>query len=137
MWEFWGLCPHTLYILEVNLNDINISSDVSLFTIVPIRDTLSLLHSEINDNTIRLFHHVLTSSFFSFSGLVSSMNKWMELPWPHLCHLHLPTLSWRTRTWHSAGQPTSLHSGSITWTTHLQSGLMDQKYNNFSEFSCN
>jgi hypothetical protein len=59
---------HILDILWVNIKGIFITFDVILlFTKVPIRDALNLLSQKF-DTDVRLFDHVLTSSFFCFNG---------------------------------------------------------------------
>jgi hypothetical protein len=41
---------------------------VSLFTRVPIKEIMSLLSRHFEEDILRLFHHVLMASYFSFSG---------------------------------------------------------------------
>jgi hypothetical protein len=41
---------------------------VSLFTRVPIRETMSLLSRHFEEDILTLFRHVLTSSYFCFAG---------------------------------------------------------------------
>jgi hypothetical protein len=41
---------------------------VSLFTNVPITDTLELLSHHFEDDVLPLFKHVLTSTYFCFKG---------------------------------------------------------------------
>jgi retron-type reverse transcriptase len=41
---------------------------VSLFTKVPINDTMDLLRRHFDEDILRLFRHVLTTSYFSFNG---------------------------------------------------------------------
>jgi hypothetical protein len=41
---------------------------VSLFTRVPIMETMSLLVRHFEENILRLFLHILTASSFSFAG---------------------------------------------------------------------
>jgi len=52
---------------QVQLNDILVSFDISLFTRVPI-GVLNLQSWQFDEGDIRLFHHILTSSYFSFDG---------------------------------------------------------------------
>jgi hypothetical protein len=60
---------HTLGSLHVGLQDIMVSFDVvSLFTRVPIRETMSLLSRHFGEDILTLFRHVLTSSYFCFAG---------------------------------------------------------------------
>jgi hypothetical protein len=59
----------TLNSLRVNPHDIMVSFDVvSLFTKVPVNDTMYLLRQHFDEDILRLFHDVLTTSFFSFNG---------------------------------------------------------------------
>jgi hypothetical protein len=44
-----------------------ISFDVSLFTLVPIRETMSLLSRHFEE-ILRFFRHALMASYFSFAG---------------------------------------------------------------------
>ncbi|XP_071445600.1 uncharacterized protein [Hetaerina americana] len=41
---------------------------ISLFTKVPIKDTLLLLQARFNEKTVDLFRHVLTSTYFLYNG---------------------------------------------------------------------
>jgi hypothetical protein len=41
---------------------------VSLFTKVPIRETMDLLGRHFDEDVLRLLSHVLTTSYFSFNG---------------------------------------------------------------------
>ncbi|PNF15534.1 hypothetical protein B7P43_G16534 [Cryptotermes secundus] len=60
---------HTLDSLHVDPHDIMVSFDVvSLFTRVPIKDTMGLLGRHFEENILRLFRHVLTTSYFTFNG---------------------------------------------------------------------
>jgi hypothetical protein len=43
---------------------------VSLFTRLPIRETLSLLGRHFEEDILRLFRHILTASYLSFAGQV-------------------------------------------------------------------
>jgi hypothetical protein len=58
----------TIHTLRAGPRDILVSFDVvSLFTMVPIEEALRLLSRHF-DAILRLFRHVLTSSFFIFNG---------------------------------------------------------------------
>jgi hypothetical protein len=58
----------TIRTLRAAPQDILVSFDVvSLFTMVPIQEALRLLSRHFDDAILRLFRHVLTSSFFSFN----------------------------------------------------------------------
>jgi retron-type reverse transcriptase len=60
---------HTLGSLQVDPRDIMASFDVvSLFTRVPIKNTMDLLRRHFEEHILRLFRHVLTTSYFSFNG---------------------------------------------------------------------
>jgi hypothetical protein len=60
---------HTLGSLHVGPQDIMITFDVvSLFTRVPLKETMSLLSRHFEEDILTLFRHVLTSSHFSFTG---------------------------------------------------------------------
>jgi hypothetical protein len=41
---------------------------VSLFTRVPIKETMDLLGHHFEENILGLFHHILTTSYFTFNG---------------------------------------------------------------------
>jgi hypothetical protein len=55
--------------LQVDTHYIMVSLDiVSLFTKVPIRETMDLLGSHFEEDVLGLFRHVLTTSYFTFNG---------------------------------------------------------------------
>jgi hypothetical protein len=55
--------------LRVQPDDLTVSCDVvSLFTKVPITDTLKLLSHHFEDDVLALFKHMLTSTYFCFEG---------------------------------------------------------------------
>jgi hypothetical protein len=55
--------------LQVDAHDIMVSFDiVSLFTKVPIRETMDLVGRHFEEYVLALFRHVLTTSYFTFSG---------------------------------------------------------------------
>ena len=57
--------------LQVNPEDLMVSFDVeSLFTKVPVADSLSLLSQHFEDSILALFRHVLTSTYFCYDGQV-------------------------------------------------------------------
>jgi hypothetical protein len=59
---------HTLGSLQVDPHNIMVSFDVvSLFTRVPIKETMYLL-GHFEEDILRLFRHVLNTSYFSFNG---------------------------------------------------------------------
>ena len=59
----------TLKSLRVQPEDLMVSFDVvSLFTNVPIVDSLELLSERFEDDVLALFKHVLTSTYFCFDG---------------------------------------------------------------------
>jgi hypothetical protein len=60
---------NTLGSLQISPHDIMVSFDVVLlFTRVPIKDTMELLGRHFEEDILRLFRHVLTTSYFSFNG---------------------------------------------------------------------
>jgi hypothetical protein len=60
---------NTINTLRAGPRDILVSFDaVSLFIMVPIEEALRLLSRHLDEAILRLFRHVLTSSFFSFNG---------------------------------------------------------------------
>jgi hypothetical protein len=60
---------HNLGSLRVCPQDMMVSFEVvSLFTRVPIRETMSLLSRHFEEDILTPFRHVLTSSYFSFAG---------------------------------------------------------------------
>jgi hypothetical protein len=60
---------HTIRTLRAGPRDIFVSFDVvTLFTMVPLEEALRLLSRHFDDAILRIFHHVLTFSFFSFNG---------------------------------------------------------------------
>ncbi|XP_071447161.1 uncharacterized protein [Hetaerina americana] len=76
---FVGSCEHhiknsaefvkTLRDIRLDNQDILASFDViSLFTKVPIKDTLLLLQARFDEKTVDLFRHVLTSTYFLYNG---------------------------------------------------------------------
>jgi hypothetical protein len=67
---------HTLNTLQVQLNDIIVAFDViSLFTKVPVRDSLNLLSWQFDDGNVTLFHHILSSLFCPFNGVPYEQNE--------------------------------------------------------------
>ena len=57
--------------LQVNPEDLMVSFDVvSLFTKVPVADSLSLLSQHLEDSNLALFRHVLTSTYYCYDGQV-------------------------------------------------------------------
>jgi hypothetical protein len=60
---------HTLSTLRVGPEDLMVSFDmVSLFTRVPIVQSLNLLGQYFSEDILALFRHILTSTYFSFGG---------------------------------------------------------------------
>ena len=63
--------------IQVKPENLMVSFDVvSLFTKVPVVDSLSLLSQHFEDGILALFRHVLTSTYFCYDG--HSMNKLTE-----------------------------------------------------------
>ncbi|PSN48481.1 hypothetical protein C0J52_11724 [Blattella germanica] len=59
----------TLKGITISSSDVLVSFHVeSLFTRVPLKETLDLLRPHFDDNVISLFHHVLTSTYFLYNG---------------------------------------------------------------------
>ncbi|XP_046387506.1 uncharacterized protein LOC124157076 [Ischnura elegans] len=57
----------TIKEIRVDTTDILVSLDVvSFFTCVPLADTMRLLAERFDPDTVNIFHHVLTSTYFSF-----------------------------------------------------------------------
>jgi retron-type reverse transcriptase len=55
--------------LKLETEDLMVSFDVvSLFTKVPISDSISLLKTLFSEDIVNLFEHVLTSTYFIFHG---------------------------------------------------------------------
>jgi retron-type reverse transcriptase len=55
--------------IQVNTHDIMVSFDiVSLFTKVPIRETMDLLRRHFEKDVLALFRHFLTTSYLTFNG---------------------------------------------------------------------
>jgi hypothetical protein len=55
--------------LQVDTHEIMVSFDiVSLFTKVPIRETMDLLGRHFEEDVLAFFRHVLTTSYFTFNG---------------------------------------------------------------------
>jgi hypothetical protein len=60
---------HKLNTISLKESDILVSFDVvSLFTRVPLEDTLLLLQQHFHDKTISLFKQVLTTTYFTYNG---------------------------------------------------------------------
>ncbi|XP_046409097.1 uncharacterized protein LOC124173978 [Ischnura elegans] len=59
----------TLGGIRIKPSDIMVSLDVvSLFTRVPLEDTFNILESKFDEMTVRLFRHVLKSTYFLYGG---------------------------------------------------------------------
>jgi hypothetical protein len=56
---------------------------VSLFTRVPIKETLDLLGRHFEEDVLGLFHHVLTTSYFTFSGQFYGQTDCVAMSSPH------------------------------------------------------
>jgi hypothetical protein len=55
--------------IRLQETDLLVSLDVvSLFTRVPLEDTLRLLAEKFDEYTVQLFHHVLTTTYFQYHG---------------------------------------------------------------------
>ncbi|XP_071450120.1 uncharacterized protein [Hetaerina americana] len=84
-----GSCEHhiknsaefvqTLKNIHLEDRDILVSFDVvSLFTKVPVKDTLLLLQAQFDQQTVELFRHVLTSTYFLYNGKFYEQVHWFE-----------------------------------------------------------
>ncbi|XP_046388240.1 uncharacterized protein LOC124157496 [Ischnura elegans] len=80
LFPFVGQCNHhvknsaefvrTLKTIQIEGQDMLVSLDVvSLFTGVPISDTLKLLEARFDQKTVDLFPHVLSSTYFLYLGM--------------------------------------------------------------------
>jgi hypothetical protein len=59
----------TLESINIKPNELTVSFDVvSLFTNVPIGDSLKLLQQHFEEDILALFKHTLTSTYFCFDG---------------------------------------------------------------------
>jgi hypothetical protein len=66
---------HKLNTISLKESDILVSFDVvSLFTRVPLEDTLLLLQQHFHDQTIGLFKQVLTTTYFMYDGAFYDQN---------------------------------------------------------------
>jgi hypothetical protein len=88
---------------------------VSPFSGVPIKGTVSLLSRHFEEDILRPFRHVLTSSCFGFVGEIYKLPLWL---WSHQYLQSSPTSLWRfSRRRRSTGLPIRSYAGSVTWTT--------------------
>ena len=80
--------------LKTNPGDLMISFDgASLFTKVPVEDSLTLLSQHFNKDILTLFRHVLTSTYFVADG---QFYEQTVQPWAlHSLQLS-PTSTWKT-----------------------------------------
>jgi hypothetical protein len=111
----------TISTLRTGPRDILVSFDViSLFTMVPLEEALRLLSRHFDEAILRLFRHVLTSSFFSFSGQLYEQTDGVR--WVRRSPLSLQTISWNTlKKWLWIRRPISPSAGFATWMTHSSS----------------
>jgi hypothetical protein len=112
--------------LRVGPEDIFVSFDVvSLFTMVSIREALHLLSQHCDDDIMRIFRLVLTSSFFrcngefyqQIDGTVTGSPLSLVIANFFMEHFEETALG---------GRNTSPSAGFVTWMTHSPSGLMVQ-----------
>jgi hypothetical protein len=69
--------------LQVNTRDIMVSFDiVSLFTRVPIKETMDLLGRHFEEDVLGLFCHVLTTTYFTFNGQFHGQTAGMAMGSP-------------------------------------------------------
>jgi hypothetical protein len=71
--------------IELQEMDILVSFDVvSLFTKLPLEDTIQLLSAKFNKQTVDLFRHVLTTKYFLYDGSFYDQKDRVAMgsPWP-------------------------------------------------------
>jgi hypothetical protein len=56
--------------------------DVSLFTKVPIKETMDLLGRHFKEDVLGLYRHVLTTSYFTFNGQIYGQTDGMDVGSP-------------------------------------------------------
>jgi hypothetical protein len=78
--------------IKLQPGDLMVSFDiVSLFTNVPINDSLKLLSQHFQNDLLALFKHVLTSAYFSFDNEYYEQTDGVAMG----SHQSSPTSSWR------------------------------------------
>jgi hypothetical protein len=74
---------HKLNTISLKESDILVSFDmVSLFTRVPLEDTLLLLQQHFHDQTISLFKQVLTTTYIIYDGAFYDQNDGVAIGSP-------------------------------------------------------
>jgi hypothetical protein len=84
-----------LHSIRLQDTDILVSFDVvSLFTKVPLEDTLQVLSQHLHKQTLSLIRHVLTTTYFLYEGSFYDQKDGVAMgsPWPQLW----PTSIWST-----------------------------------------
>jgi hypothetical protein len=113
----------TIRTLRAGPRDIVSFDVVSLFTMVPFEEALRLLSRHFDEAILRLFCHVLTSSFFSFNGQFYEQTDGVAMGSPLSPVI---AISWNTlKKWLWSRRPISPSAGFVTWMTHSSSGHMD------------
>jgi hypothetical protein len=92
MWKT-HLFVQTLQSIKIQPEELMVSFDVvSLFTNVPIGDSLKLLSQHFEEDVLALFQHTLTSTYFCSDGQYYEQTDGVAMD----SHQLLPTSSWRT-----------------------------------------
>jgi hypothetical protein len=72
---------HTLGSLQVRAEDLMVSFNVaSVFTKVPVVESLNLLTQHFSENNLALFRHVLTSTSQLLGNSTSRLMEWLLAP---------------------------------------------------------
>jgi hypothetical protein len=95
---------------------------MSLFTKVPFRDILNILSLQFGEDSVKLFHHVLTSSFFCFNDQFYEQTNVVAMGSP----LESVTSKFFMKEVEELAL-SSLCTSSVTLMARPWYGLMDQK----------
>jgi hypothetical protein len=96
---------------------------LSFFIRVPVREAMSFLGRHFEEDILRLFHHVLTSSYFSFAGQFTNkltVQMWVHLS-PVIANFFTEDFSKKMAFHQSTLKPCA---DSFTWMTLLSSSPM-------------
>jgi hypothetical protein len=91
---------------------------------VPLEEALRLLSRHFDETILRLFRHVLTSSFFSFNGQFYEQTDGVAMVSP-LSPVTANYFMEYFEKWLWSRRPISPSAGFATWMTHSSSGRMD------------